>query len=290
MGIGMRINKIARVVFGLKVANKIKFLFKHGYVLNYDAPLGYSEWINKYKIDFTNEMVVLSDKVLVKYWLIENGFSNYILKNYFEYDFKSSIDLSEVFHELPKDFVVKSNSGAGNVIVVKDKREIDLEDIERKVESWRGEDFLSVGYEKHYDLIDKIIFAEEFISSNVELTDYKFHCFPNGEIIVAVYTGRFSNLTTNYFNEEWEEVFLEWADRPLAEKDLLLRPARFDEALSVVKDMYSKLSARYVRIDMYILPEKIVFGEFTFTPGAGFIRFKTPCSDRKLGLKMVGEC
>ena len=43
---------------------------------------------------------------------------------------------------------------------------------------------------------------------------------------------------------------------------------------------------RYVRVDLYNLINKVYFGELTFSPGAGFCRFKPHEWDRKFGNKL----
>lgn len=284
--LGSLVKRVAKSLLGTYIANKFRFYFCHGYWGDFTKPLTYSEWINYVKLNYTDEMIELSDKLGAKKWLVSNGYSDYVVRDYFE----GKVISKEEYDCLPNSFVLKLNSGAGAVLVVKDKSKTKYHDILKIVRGWCEEDYSIVGYEFHYEKIEKKVFAEELISFDEKTgpIDYKFHCFPNGRIFVAVYSGRGSVLTTDYFDEQWSPVELEWVDRSKAPDFILKRPSKFDEALELVKKIYSELEAKYVRIDLYLVKDRIVFGEFTFTPAAGLMKFKSKEADMNFGGNLEG--
>lgn len=278
-------NYLLRKLLGLKLANKIRFYFAHSYWGDFDKPKTFSEWINKYKINYTEEMVLLSDKILVKKWLVERGYSKYVIA-----DLHLGLEVSNTtFSMLPKSFVMKLNTGAGSVLVVENKELISTDYLMGVITQWLGQDYVSEGCERHYSKIVENVLIEEFIDSEHSggLVDYKFHCFPNGRIIVAVYSNRKEGLTTNYFDESWNECDLKWVCRPTAAQSYLKKPAEFTEALELVRSLYKDLGSEYVRIDLFMVQGRISFGEFTFTPGGGFVRFKSKKADESLGSNFV---
>jgi len=62
-----------------------------------------------------------------------------------------------------------------------------------------------------------------------------------------------------------------------------LKPKNFAEAVVIVEALSSSFS--FVRVDLYI-QDKIYFGELTFTPGNGYIKFLPEQFDRELASKM----
>ncbi len=50
-------------------------------------------------------------------------------------------------------------------------------------------------------------------------------------------------------------------------------------------DVAAKLAAQFpfVRVDLYSIGNRIYFGELTFTPGSGLVRFNPKSADLELG-------
>lgn len=98
------------------------------------------------------------------------------------------------------------------------------------------------------------------------LTDYKFYCF-NGE-------PKFCNLLSNrVFNTHHMDKMiydLDWNPIPSAFKpgtslNEVPRPKSLEQMIEIARSLSKGIP--YVRVDLYEINEKPVFGEMTFTPG-----------------------
>lgn len=70
-------------------------------------------------------MSELADKYLVRNYVKNKGLDDLLVKLYGKYDSPEEID----FDQLPDSFVLKTNYGSGDCIVVKDKTKINLAQI-----------------------------------------------------------------------------------------------------------------------------------------------------------------
>lgn len=110
----------------------------------------------------------------------------------------------------------------------------------------------------------------ELIVEHLGLDDYKFYCF-NGEVkYCEVISGRFTNKQIDFFDLDWnhqEFTFngYDYADvRPI-------KPSCFDEMVKVCSQLCK--DKPYSRIDLYVVGNKVYFGEITFFPASGFRGF-----------------
>jgi hypothetical protein len=113
--------------------------------------------------------------------------------------------------------------------------------------------------------------------------DYKVWCVRNGAEetrFLQVDMDRFTDHTRNYYDLDWKLLPFSKADAPPNPLHPP-RPQRLDEMVEVAR----KLSEGFclVRVDFYCLPDRIYFGEMTFTPDAGMAPFEPVEWDRRLG-------
>ena len=184
------------------------------------------------------------------------------------------------FDTLPAKYVIKTNHGSGQVIVV--KGQADRIDIVGKLSVWLKTNYYWYHREYHYYHIKPKVLIEEFLEGpdgSIPL-DYKFWCFNGIPAVIQV-----ANTTRDinpFFDTQWNQLDLytrEGVPRPA-----IAKPRNLEQMLSIA----SRLSEGFdfVRIDLYNLYGKIYFGEFTFTPTAGLMN--PPESwDLKLGEKWV---
>ena len=97
---------------------------RFGHYLNLENPTTYNEKINWQKINDKDERKTkLADKYLVREWVTEKIGSKYLTKLYGAWEDEKDID----FSQLPSQYVLKLNHGAGwNIIVNKRKHIICL--------------------------------------------------------------------------------------------------------------------------------------------------------------------
>ena len=73
--------------------------------------------------------------------------------------------------ELPNKFVLKCNHGSGMNILCNNKSNFNIEYAKHMLNIWKDRNYGLITNEYQYLLIDRKIFAEEFLKENVE--DYK---------------------------------------------------------------------------------------------------------------------
>src|SRR5690606_24186655 len=216
-----------------------------------------------------------ADKYLVRDYVKECGYEDYLPKLYGKWDNAEDIN----FLGLPKQFVLKANNGCGTVLIVKDKSTLNSEKIKRKLKRWLSLGFGYRGAQLHYLKIKPCIIAEELLRNNKEdisispnsLIDYKVYCI-NGEpeVIWIAYDRTYTGVYNTLYDKNWvkHSEYLVSSDYYTYHSRDIPRPKCLDEML----DMSRKLSQPFhqVRVDFYVINDKPIIGELTFTTGAGF--------------------
>ena len=258
---------------------KILFFIKQKYRLNLDNPKTYNEklqWIKLY--DHNQLMPKCCDKYVVREFVKHQG-CEAILNNLIWQGFNAE-DIP--FDSLPKKYVIKVTHGSTFNIIV-NGTEIDREAAIKKINKWLKAKFLPCYGEWFYGVETPRIIIEDFIESSddEQLRDYKVFCFNGVPKIIRIDTDRFTNHKMDFFTPEWERIQNGNMGCPASGRDFK-KPRCLDELLTYA----GKLSKpfHHARVDFYITNEQIIFGEITFTNGAGFDKF----SDREFDL-MLGN-
>ena len=95
---------------------KLLFRLKCGYKLDLKHPTTYNEKLNWLKLYYRNDLMPrCADKYAARGYIEEAGFGQYLPKLFWH-----GTDVDKIpFEELPDRFVIKSTSGSGNNIIVK---------------------------------------------------------------------------------------------------------------------------------------------------------------------------
>lgn len=188
----------------------------------------------------------------------------------------------KIFNKLPNQFVLKCNHGSGYNVIVKDKSKLDLNAEKEKINKWMHEDFaFKNGFEMHYSAIPRKVIAEKYIEEfNDDLYDYRFFCF-NGicqQIWLDVNSG-IAKHKSKIYDRNWNElnVIVKWPRLKIniPKSNLLEKLTQLPELMA--KSMY------FVRVDFYLIHNKIYFGEMTFTSMSGIGQFNPKSEDLRLG-------
>lgn len=262
---------------------RLQYLIKMGFWPNFTHPKRFTEKLQLYKMKYRNPvMPQCVDKYEVRKYVESKGLG-YILNELYGV-FDSAEDIN--YNSLPEKFVVKSTTGGGglNVIVVRDKSQCDFEDIKRKAALWKKHEqgVVSSGREWAYSgmgpsrvIIEKYL---EDSDTTVELTDYKFFCFNGEPKCVQVDTGRFDGHHQNYYDMQWQSLGVHCT---YPEGGPQSQPTNFDEMKQVA--MLLSKDFPFVRVDLYNVNGKIIFGELTFYPSSGYGKFHPDEFDYQLG-------
>ena len=150
-------------------------------------------------------------------------------------------------------------------------------------------DFWKKNAEINYKNIPKKIICEKFISSQNSYypVDYKIYCFNGEPIFIGVFIERNKEtfkVRRGYFNFNWElQNFL--IDNNQNNPNDFPKPKYLNEMYKIAKDLSKPFP--FVRIDFYESEDRIIFGEFTFTPSACLADYYNKETLEKLGDLLV---
>ena len=241
----------------------------------------YTEIMQWEKIfDDNPQKCILADKYLVRDWVAGLIGEEYLIPLLGHWKKYSDIR----FDELPNSFVIKTNHGSSDVVVVRDKRDMSLSDkmrMKRIITTSMRTNYSSYAYEMHYSHIDPMIIVEKFIDSGEsDLRDYKFLCFNGVPYFCWVDIGRYTNHKRNIYDLDWN--LQNWNQFHYGNSnDKIEKPANFDKMIEIARILSRNFS--HVRVDLYNVSGRIYFGEMTFTNGSGFEEITPEGMDLKLG-------
>lgn len=247
--------------------------------LNLDSPVSFNEKIQWLKIyDRKPIYTTLADKYAVRSYVEEKVGSGYLNELIGVYDTVEEID----FQQLPDKFVLKATHGCGWNIICKDKNKFNKQHSKKVLSKWLDANYYYLGREWVYKDIEPKIICEKYLEGDktLGLLDYKFWCFHGTPKFVQVSVGRFTDHYCRFFFDE------NWKIQPfntgtLQSDNAIQQPAKLDEMLSVVRKLTKGFP--FSRVDLYNSDGKITFGEITFYPYNGFIKFIPEHFDQILG-------
>lgn len=247
-----------------------QYRIKLGRKLNLINPQRYSEKLQWYKLNYRNPLMTqCADKYGVREYIKSKGLRHILNELYVVYDNVEEINLDQ----LPDKFVMKTTNGSGTNILCKDKTTICLEDIKKSLDHWINRDYFASGREWAYkDVVPRII-VEEYLEDEKNpfegINDYKFICF-NGEAkYIVLDVDRQVNHKRNIYDINWNFINVN-TDHPNF-GDCVPKPEGLNEMLRVVNVFAEDFPC--VRVDLYWVNEKVYFGELTFYPWTGYIKF-----------------
>lgn len=262
----------------IKLGLQIQYFLRMHKFLNLKKPKLFTEKIQWLKLyDCTPIKTDLSDKLQVREWIKEKIGEKYLKKVYGIYDSFDEID----FSILPDEYVIKTNHGCNMQLLVIEGGKVNL-----KLDRERFSKHLNTNYaykskfEMQYKNIKPKIFTEEYIKNTNEIFEYLFFCF-NGEPKYVLFGSnkRTDNIKCTMFDMNWNNCGFNYGCSMHTED--VPKPINFDEMISIAKTLSKDF--KFVRVDLHNVNGKIYFGEMTFTPASGFMKFNPPKYDRILG-------
>ena len=266
-----------------KIMVKLQYRIKTGRKLNLKNPQRYTEKLQWYKLNYRNPLMTkCADKYTVREY-VENKGLGYILNElYGVYDNVNEID----FDKLPNKFVLKTTNDSDTNIFCKDKVNSDLEEIKKKMDKKMKERAqIPLAREWAYNNSKRRIICEKLLedkdTKDNSINDYKFLCF-NGKPEFIVYdVDRYLGHKRNFYDTTWKYLNIS-SDCPNF-GDIVERPEKLEEMLEIAKILSENFPA--VRVDLYCVQNKIYFGELTFYPWSGYVKFEPDKFDFVLGEK-----
>ncbi|MCM1140008.1 MAG: hypothetical protein NC453_15690 [Muribaculum sp.] len=262
---------------------RLLFHVETGHSINFSNPISFQEKIQWLKLNQKNdEMTKLVDKSLVKEWVEKKIGNEYIIPTLGEWNNFNEID----FSKLPEKFVLKTTHGGGNtgVVICNNKKIFDKEEASKHLKRSLIMDIYKQYREWPYKNVQRKIIAEKLIEmpNGGEMIDYKIFCFNGHPQYIQVIQNRRTKETIDFFDSDWTHMEFVGLN-PNAENanDEIHKPKVLKEMLAIASILSKNF--KFVRIDLYVIVDKIYFGEITFYPGSGFGRFAPEFWNLELG-------
>ncbi|MGB6128512.1 MAG: ATP-grasp fold amidoligase family protein [Psychrilyobacter sp.] len=286
-----KINWLIVMMIPKKTYIKLRFFLVHKYKLNLKSPKTFNEKIQHRKLYENNSLFsVCADKYAVREYVKNKIGGKYLIPLYLV----TKKITEEQYKNLPETFVIKTTNGGGGsaVKIISNKFEKTKykDKLMEKMNSYVDIKIGKYTQEEFYDQIDGKIIAEKLLNENDKLPfDYKLHCFNNSsgfECYIQVIGDRnFSKkdgevpYKMDYFDDKWKKLGFDTGGERFDRE--IEKPKNLVEMVKLGKKLSEDFS--YVRVDFYNIDGQIYFGELTFCPFGGFIKFNPQKWDYKLG-------
>lgn len=250
------------------------FLFfkKH---LNLKNPQTFNEklqWLKLY--NQKSEYIKMVDKYEVRKYITEIIGEEYLIPCKGIWNTINEID----FDKLPNQFVLKSTHDSGSVIICKDKAKLNIAETKRKLQKSLNSNQYWYGREWPYKNVKGRIICEEYMSdeSKTCLIDYKFYCFSGKPRYCQVIKDRNAQETVDFYDNYWKLMEFTGLHIPAYphSKITLKKPEQYESMIEIAGKLSKNLP--FIRVDLYLIRNRIYFGELTFYPLAGFGAFTPP--------------
>lgn len=266
----------------IKLASSLWYGSREGHLPNFKHPVDFNErlMVINYNAYFNEEQrqirKVGADKYAVRQLVKDKGYGDILNEIYGVYGSFDEID----FDKLPDQFVLKLTNGSGYNYICLDKSKLDKTKLRNDFERWQrgvNEEGFDTG-EWHYSQIDAKIIAEKYLSmlgESVSLVDYKFHCI--NQRVYGEYVCYDRDNTPGAHSVNYDHYDADWnltdgvppqfhlTQRPIA------KPKRFEEMKKIAEALSE--GVEYVRVDLYEIDGKILFGELTYTPMGNYLPY-----------------
>lgn len=186
------------------------------------------------------------------------------------------------FDDLPKQFVLKGTHGSGYNIIVKNKETLNIQETKKKLNQFLSDNYYYKFRELIYKDVKPRILIEKYISEidSDALIDYKFHCFHGEPKYVFVQKNTVDGVRKSFYDLNWNKVLPELYISAFYEAEFE-KPANFAEMIEVARKLAEGFL--FLRVDLYSIHHKIIFGELTFFSNAGNIRSSIERFNKEFG-------
>jgi hypothetical protein len=275
------------IIFGEKWYLRIKYRLKLGRKLNLNNPQLFTEKLQWLKLHERSDLIVIcADKIKAKEYVGRIIGFNHIIPVLRIFD-----NINQISHSnLPDSpFVIKTNHDSGGVLIFDFKCDIDFNKIKKILSRKMRRNFYFMHLEWEYKNINPKIFIEKKLideSKNFMLNDFKIHCFNGKPMFIQTIFDRAEGVKEGWYDVNWKKLEMFYFS---LNTNLIERPTSLAEMLDFSEKLAKPFS--YVRIDFYSINNLVLFGEFTFRPYGGFMKWNNPEWDIQLGklLKLDGQ-
>lgn len=270
------LKKIKR--FGLRTLRKMRFLppkfyarvlyeYHTGKKLNLENPKEFNEKIQWYKVFYHPSILTqLVDKYAVRQYVEEKIGAQYLNEIYGVYEKADDIP----FNKLPNKFAIKATHTSSHNLIVSNKKTLNIPKAIKQINKWLGiNQYYRMGQEWAYKDVQPRIVIEKFLTNEGQnsLIDYKFFCFNGTPKFVEIHIDRETDHKQSIYDLDFKLLPFGRGSKEKSISCEIEKPVNFDEMVSLAKKLSENFP--FVRVDLYSIEGKTIFGEMTFYPADG---------------------
>lgn len=257
---------------------RAKYFCKNRRILNLESPEEFMEKIQWLKLYYYKEEYgQYVDKYGVRSFVESKVGKEYLNEIIGIYDTVQEID----FENLPHQYAIRGTHGSGYNVIVKNASLVNSSDVKNKIESFLKSNYYNKYRETIYKEVKPRLLIEKYISNSENgLIDYKFYCFhgqPKYVLVKKVENGKEKKC---FYDLNWKKIISNEDDANRLKSEIE-KPANFNEMLKVAGILSDQFI--FVRVDLYSINDKILFGELTFFPTGGHKRFPIDYLNLEMG-------
>jgi len=241
-----------------------------GDTIDLNNPITYNQKIQWIKLNVKNDLLTsLSDKLLVRNYVKEKIGEKYLVPLIGAFNNANEI----TWDDLPNKFVVKTNHACFTNIICKDKKELNLKQAKKQLNTWLKKNYYWNSREWSYKHIKPKILCEEYLEDQLdqELKEYKIFCFHGIPKLIQLPHGCSLPRKLNFYDTSWNFLDVRKGNHPNEPSANFVKPTQLEEMLSLAKILSAELM--HVRVDFYICNQDIYIGELTLSPSSGYALF-----------------
>jgi hypothetical protein len=243
---------------------KIRYTAYIGKDIDFENPLDFNQKITWYKLYYHPPILTqLADKYAVRSYVENKIGKEYLNELYGYYNQINQID----FDSLPEQFIMKAAHGSHKTILVTDKSNLDISKTKKTLQKWlKYNHYKKVGFEWAYKNIKPGIVIEKYLKEGDQKfpIDYKFNCFDGKVKFIQVAKEENGVRCGRYYDANL--IQQEYLRKNHIGFNLEIeKPILFEKMKEIAEILANRFP--FVRVDLYLVDQKIIFGEMTFYPG-----------------------
>lgn len=220
---------------------------------------------------------VVTDKYRMRSYIKEHGLGHLLVDIYGVWESADAID----FASLPDAYALKVTNGSAWNIIKHSGIEINETTARRRLDHWMNTNMADNKGEWYYGASPSRIIAERYlVNDQGDMPDYKLYVF-NGETRIIHYCdSRLDGLRRIFMTSDWQphpftwSVFGDFGPPPP-------KPAELDEMINLARILSHGFPL--FRVDFFIHEGRLLIGELTLNPAAGYTAFTPDEWNQKIG-------
>lgn len=250
---------------------------KMGTPMHWDNPQTFTEKIQWLKLHWRHQILTqCADKFTVRDFVKERIGEETLKTLYGVYTNVDQIDLNA----LPKSFILKTTHGSGGHIVCQNKDDLDWEKAKAKLKAQFYKNQYFFCREWCYKQIYPRILCEEFLfDEGYSFYDINFFCFHGTPRFVEICADNQRAPRIGMYDLDLNPLERRYSKPRLEEP--VERPLHFEKMVEYAAALSQGFP--FVRVDFNYLNGRICFGEMTFYPLSGVVKFNPESFNQFLG-------